>query len=209
MAKDNEDTIAVTYISLNLLSLVGNSSVKLRKLLGTFKWFVAVSIAIFLFSLVSSIVAFCMLLPENSDLMSVKLLFWLFTASNGGLVVLSTILWIVLCYSRNAYNLMLDVNRAKISSTLACYALFTILGIASIALFDDYYDVTYVTKAQLLVDLQMSLSWTKTMLIVFLLGILSTVNAFGCFKISSCPQVAAIKLSSDSVKDMINSAAAQ
>lgn len=208
MAKDYESTNATTYLSLSLLSLLGNTSTKLSKVMTTFKWFAGFSVLVLCASLATAIPAFIASLPDLSHVIHVEVYKWAFLL-NAVLAVIFLFIWIVLCFSRSAYNLMSSYNRAVIVSTLFAYVMYAVLGTAKIFWFDSFYDVDYVTKAQLLVDLQMALSWSDALSVIYLLGFVVSMLSIQCLVVSVCPEVAVIKHSSDSVKNMINSAAAQ
>lgn len=209
MAKDYESTNATTYLSLSLLSLLGNTSARLSKTMTTFKWFAVFSALVLIASLTTAIIEFFSSLPDFSHIIHLEVHKWVLGVGNCALAVVFIVIWIGLCCSRTAYNLMSSYNRAVIVSTLFAYAMFAALTTARLFLFDNFYGVDYVTKAQLLVDLQMSLSWSATLSLVYILGFVVSIFSILCLTVSVCPEVAVIKHSSTSVKDMINSAAAQ
>lgn len=201
--KDYESTNAVTYLSLSLLSLVGNTSPKLSKVLSTYRWFVGFSLLVFAFSLAISIPAYIASLPDLSHVIHVEVYKWMFLM-NAVLAGVFLFFWIVLCCSKSAYNLMSSYNRAVIVSVLFAYVLFVAVGTSRIFWFDSFFNVDYVTKAQLLVDLQMAIAWSDTTSTIYLLGFFTSVVSIFAITVSACPEVAIIKHSATSVKTLLN-----
>ncbi len=201
--KEYDEYNAITYLSVSILTMFGNTSTKLSKILSTFKWLAGFSIIVGLCTLVTAILAFVVSLPDRSADIHVGVIFWAFVI-NAILCAVFIFVWVVLCFSRSAYKLMSSYNRSVLVITLFGYAVFTIFGLVKIWLFRSFYGVDYVTKAQLLVDLQMAISWSDTLALIYLLGFVMSVVAFASFCVSACPEVASIKHSRASVKELFN-----
>ena len=201
--KEYDEYNAITYLSVSILTMFGNTSTKLSKVLSTFKWLAGFSVLVGLCSLVTAILAFVVSLPDRSADIHVGVLFWACVV-NAILCAVFIFVWVVLCTSRSAYNLLSSFNRSVLVITLFGFVRFILSGLSKLWWFWSFYDVDYVTKAQLLVDLQMAISWSDTLALIYLFGFVMTVVAFASLCVSACPEVAGIKHSRTSVKELFN-----
>lgn len=199
-SKDYEQITATTYLSVNTLSLFANGNDKLRKVSRIMTIWLGLMILVFGLTVALSTATFVTSLPGLSHVIHVEVYKWTFLL-NAGLCVLILVVWV---FTGTVYKSLSSTNRITISATILCYVFYTAVGTARIFCFDSFYDLDRVTKAQLLVDLQLGLSWSDTLSIICLFGYIVSIFSIGSICVTMYPETAPIRHNAAATKEMLS-----